>query len=148
MVTDNCSISIKMLLLHPKQIKCQVCYSVYHMKCIGLYPDDHEHMRDNINTWYCSSCISQIFPLNTIEDGDILLCELNGISIDGHTIGSLVEYLFNPLYFHCNSHVISTSSKQKPENAFAYLSKFTIMMITPVLMIMTMARWIWNSKFV
>ena len=88
MMTDNRSICIKMLLLHPKQIKCHVCYSVYHMKCLSLYP----HMRDSTNTWYCSSRISQIFPLNTIEDGDILLCELNEISIDEHTIGSLVEY--------------------------------------------------------
>ena len=95
MIMDNCPICTKMILHHSKQIKCQVCYSVYHMKCLSLCPDDHEHMRDNANTWYCSSCISQIFPLNSIEEDDILLCELNGISIDEHTIGSLVECLFN-----------------------------------------------------
>ena len=73
---DNSPICTKMILpqSNSKQIKCQVCYSVYHIKCLSLCPDDHEHMRGD----------------------DILLCELNGISIDEHTIGSLVECLFNP----------------------------------------------------
>ena len=41
-------------------------------------------------------CVTQIFPLNTIEDDDIFLCELNGIDIDDYTIDSLSCRLFNP----------------------------------------------------
>ena len=66
------------------------------MKCLSLCTDDHEHVRTNTATWYCSSCIIQIFPLNTIEEGDILICELNGIDINEYTIDSLSSRLFNP----------------------------------------------------
>ena len=69
---------------------------MFHMKCLSLFPNFHEHMRDNANTWYCSLCISQIFPLNNIEEDDIFQCELNGIDIDEHTIKSLSGRLFNP----------------------------------------------------
>ena len=61
------------------------------MKCLSLCPDDLEHMKDNANIWYCSLCISKIFPLNNIEEDDIFLCELNGIDIDEHTIESLSD---------------------------------------------------------
>ena len=95
MIMDNWA---ETLLPHSKQIKCHVCYSMYYyyMKCLSLCPDDHEYMRVIANTWYCSSCNSLIVPLNTIEEADISLCELNGINIDEHTIGSLAECLFNP----------------------------------------------------
>ena len=66
------------------------------MKCPSLCPDDHEHMKDNADIWYCSLCISKMFPLNSIEEGDTFLCELNGIDIDRHTIESLSDSLFNP----------------------------------------------------
>ena len=66
------------------------------MKCLSLSPDDHEYMRANTSTWYCMLCVTQIFPLNTIEDDDIFLCELNGIDIDDYTIDSLSCRLFNP----------------------------------------------------
>ena len=66
------------------------------MKCLSLCPDELEHMKDNANIWYCSLCISKIFPLNNIAEDDIFLCELNGIDIDEHTIESLSDRLFNP----------------------------------------------------
>ena len=70
---------------------------MFHMKCLSLCPNDHEHMRDNANIRYCSLCISQIFPLNNIEEDDIFLCELNGIDIGEHTSESLSGRLFNPI---------------------------------------------------
>ena len=66
------------------------------MKCLSLSNDDHEDMRAGTATWYCSSCIIQIFPLNTIEEEYVLICELNGIDIDEYTIDSLSSRLFNP----------------------------------------------------
>ena len=69
---------------------------MYHRKYLSLCPDYHEHMSDSAKSCYCSSCISHIF-LNTVEEDDILFCELNAINIDEHTtcIGSLAERLFN-----------------------------------------------------
>ena len=92
----NCPICTKLVLPHSKQIECKICQSMFHMKCLSLCPNDHEHMRDNANIWYCSLCVSQIFPLNNIEEDDIFPCELNRIDIDEHTIESLSGRLFNP----------------------------------------------------
>ena len=93
----NCPFCYKLILAHSWQIECKICYSSYHGKCLSLSTDDHEHMRANTATWYCSSCIFiQIFPLNTIEEDDILICELNGIDIDEFTTDSLSSRLFNP----------------------------------------------------
>ena len=103
----NCPICTKLIVLHSKQIECKICQSMFHMKCLSLCPNDHEHMRDNANIWYCSLCISQIFPLNNlnnIEEDDIFLCELNGIDIDEHTIESLLGLLFNPVQLNDKYH--------------------------------------------
>ena len=96
MLTANCPICTKLIMPHSKQIECKICQSMFHMKCLSFFPNDHEHMRDNANIWYCSLCISQIFRLNNIEEYDIFLCELNAIGINEHTIESLSGRLFNP----------------------------------------------------
>ena len=130
------------LLYLLKQIECKVCCSSYHMKCLSLSPDDHEYMRANTSTWYCRLCVTQIFPLNTIEDDDMFLCELNGIDINDYTIDSLSCRLFNhfqlndkdyytPLsqidpdvnfYNNVDSH-LGLSCNYYPENTFYELVK-------------------------
>ena len=94
---DNCPICTGVIWAHSKQIECyKVCCSSNHMKCLSFSPDDLEYMRAKITTWYCRLCVTQIFPLNTIEDDDIFLFELNGIGIDDYNIDSLSCRLFNP----------------------------------------------------
>ena len=81
--------------LTPSKLNVKICCFSFHMKCLSLSPDDHEYMRGNTSTWYCGLCVTQIFPLNTIED-DIFLCKLNGVDIGDYTIDSLSCRLFNP----------------------------------------------------
>ena len=115
---DNCPICSKLILAHSWQIECKICYSSYHMKCLSLCTDDYEHMRANTATWYCSSCIIQIFPLNTIEEDDILICELNGIDIDEYTIDSLSSRLFNPFQLNDKDYYTPLSQIDPDVNFF------------------------------
>ena len=115
---DNCPFCSKLILAHSWQIECKICYSSYHMKCLSLCTDDHEHMRANIATWYCSSCIIQIFPSNTIEEDDILICELNGIDIDKYTIDSLSSRLFNPFQLNDKDYYTPLSQIDPDANFF------------------------------
>ena len=88
------------------------------MKCLSLCTYDHDHMRANTATWYCSSCIIQMFPLNTIEEDDILICELNGIDIEEYTIDSLSSRLFHPFQLNDKDYYTPLSQIDPDVNFF------------------------------
>ena len=94
---DNCPICTRFVLPHAKKVKCSLCYTYYHIKCISLNHEDHDYIKSNLTSWYCCNCLSHIFPFNHMEDNDIFIAEIDNMDIEAKTIESLSESLFNPL---------------------------------------------------
>ena len=46
--------------------------------------------------WYCSNCLSGLFPFNHIEGDEMFIAEINTIEIGPKVINSSHEMLFNP----------------------------------------------------
>ena len=75
---DNCPICNRHVLAHAKQISCSLCNDKYHMKCISLVPCELSRMQET-SQWYCSNCLSGLFPFNHIEDDEMFIAEINSI---------------------------------------------------------------------
>ena len=48
-------------------ILCNVCKTWIHFSCTTLSIDEHVRLSDNVNEWYCQSCLSSVFPFNHIN---------------------------------------------------------------------------------
>ena len=65
---DKCMICLKGILRHARSIQCALCEMMYHLKCITLCAEYSEHLVSNQELWYCSHCITDMFPFNQIAD--------------------------------------------------------------------------------
>ena len=74
--------------------KCTICYNIYHQKCLPIYDnEDIQYARDVNSYWTCPKCLLEIFPLNNLEDEEIVNF-LN--STREYNINRLDELLFDP----------------------------------------------------
>ena len=55
---------------HAYSVCCNLCNNVYHLKCITLNQSEIDEIISSRESWYCSTCISCLFPFNSI-DSDI-----------------------------------------------------------------------------
>ena len=86
---DNCPICSKRVLPHAKQVKCCSCHLIYHMKCLTLQTENLLYIRNNSLTWFCKTCITELFPFNHIEHDDVFVSEVNNIGSCTRSIESL-----------------------------------------------------------
>ena len=84
------------ILSHAKHIDCQICNSRYHVKCISLDPDDHIYIQIHMSTWYCKTCVSEIFPFNHIEDDELFVSDVNYFDFSLNNFDSISTRIFNP----------------------------------------------------
>ena len=104
-----CSISVRN---NPKSIYCDNCSNWTHLKCTKLSNNYFIFFTNNNEHWFCSTCLSNIFPFNSLVDYfDFLTC----------------LYSFS----HCNkpnliknSHQLCLTSKYKPCNSEIDPDKF------------------------
>ena len=65
---DECNICLKKFQSHSKKVTCCICSNGYHMKCITLCPDYTPKLTEEMNNWYCPTCLSCLFQYNLITD--------------------------------------------------------------------------------
>ena len=65
----SCNICLKRVLNHSFHLKCQLCFSKVHLKCLPqVNKNDSLYRNKDSDTWYCTRCIGEILPFNSIED--------------------------------------------------------------------------------
>ena len=65
---DKCEMCSRKLQSHSYQIQCCVCSNHYHMKCVTPSPEDFLKLTNERNEWHCPTCLSNIFPYDSIGD--------------------------------------------------------------------------------
>ena len=63
----NCKESLNKI---KRKIKCVICNNLYHQKCTSLSIKQYNYLikTESKTTWYCSQCLSDIFPFHAIDN--------------------------------------------------------------------------------
>ena len=77
---------------------------IYHMKCLTLQTEDLLYIRNYSLTWFCKTCITELFSFNHIEHDDMFVSEVNNIGSCTRSIESLSDLLFNPFELNSDDH--------------------------------------------
>jgi hypothetical protein len=78
------------------RITCSTCYSIYHLKCVGLNKMDYANYQE-FNDWICRICNSLFFPFNHIDDNNLYeLCVNMHLLPDSVDIDRLSKLNSNP----------------------------------------------------
>ena len=59
---DDCWICDRKMLQHACNITYSVCFKSYQLKCISIDPVVAEYIEQNRRPWYCSHCLTNVFP--------------------------------------------------------------------------------------
>ena len=90
---------------HSHQIQCCVCFNHYHMKCITPSPEDLLKLTNERNEWYCPTCLSTIFPYNSIGDGnDFIATITDTFCLSDKSLCYLSDKLFMPFELNDKDH--------------------------------------------
>ena len=94
-IVYHCLKCNKRILSHAAVIRCLVCGTTCHEKCISNDPAGIVYIRDNSDSGYCEQCLSNIFPFNHIVEDDELRCAINSLDGISRLINS--DLILNPL---------------------------------------------------
>ena len=102
---DECNICRKKFQSHSKKIRCYICSNGYHMKCITLCPDYIQKLTEEMNNWYCPTCLSCLFPYNLITGENDFISAITDISGESHeSFCYLSDDLFVPFELNDKDH--------------------------------------------
>ena len=101
---DKCLICTKPFPLHSKKIKCCVCLGKYHLNCISLSNENISYIQDNLQTWFCSMCITEIFPFNNIEDEVEFVANIEASTLPKNSMCYLSDKVFIPFELNDKDH--------------------------------------------
>ena len=101
---DKCLICTKPFLSHSKKVKCCVCLGKYHLNCISLSNENISYIQDNEQTWFCSMCITEIFPFNNIEDEVDFLANIDASTLPRNSMCYLSDKVFIPFELNDKDH--------------------------------------------
>ena len=102
---DECNICRKKFQSHSKKIRCCICSNGYHMKCITLCPDYIQKLTEEMDNWYCPTCLSCLFPYNLISDENDFISAITDISGESHqSFCYLSDKLFLPFELNDKDH--------------------------------------------
>ena len=91
----ECPVCFRYILSHSKVVICGICKYVFYLKCISLNTEEQSCITTQEHSWYCTSCITEIFPFNFIEDDKIFLAEINNYDLKCRVI-ELSDAPFQP----------------------------------------------------
>ena len=70
-IMSSCNICNRRVLKHAYQLKCCVCHSLVHIKCLPrVTKTDSIYIERESNNWSCTKCNQSIFPFNHFYDDD------------------------------------------------------------------------------
>ena len=102
---------------HGREIQCQKCDNLYHLKCAGLSKTAYIPT----TPWYCYQCNEEIFPFNTITPKKILSLSYNSNLLDRHPnrfrrlhIPQIVDSKKSNFSLHCK---VCTKTVSQPNSA-------------------------------
>ena len=101
---DKCHICTRSILSHSKIVTCCSCSMKFHLKCISLSSEDINYIKDNQQTWFCSLCITELFPSNHIEDDVEFVSTIDDITVSGSSMCYLSEKVFIPFELNDRDH--------------------------------------------
>ena len=102
---DECDICLKKFQSHSTKITCCICSKGYHMKCITLCPDYTQKLTEEMNNWYCPTCLSCLFPYNLITDENDFISAITDIScVSQKSFCYLSDKLFMPFELNDKDH--------------------------------------------
>jgi hypothetical protein len=98
---NSCKICSKIVRKNQKAMYCVGCKTWVHLKCTIFNNDDYKHATD----WFCTFCLSDIFPFNSIVDDLDFLCCLfmftNSNKINSELIKSSDQLQLNKRFKVC-----------------------------------------------
>ena len=93
----HCIICKKRVQNHEGIASCNLCNHPSHFRCLPIYTDeDNTYATDPNGHWSCPTCLSIIFPFNSIEDDDNIQLEIRNHTNNMHNIETLNEMIFQP----------------------------------------------------
>ena len=69
---------------------------IYLLNCISLSNENISYIQDNEQTWFCSMCITEIFPFNNIEDEVDFLANIDASTLPRNSMCYLSDKVFIP----------------------------------------------------
>ena len=100
-MTHICPVCSQRILNHARRLECCACYVLSHMKCITLAPDEQQSLYQYQNE--CKSCLSSIFPFNTIVIDKEFIAAVN--SIDKTATLNDSDIIFHPFEINDTDHI-------------------------------------------
>ena len=102
---DECNICLKKFQSHSKKVTCCISTNGWHMKCITLCLDYTQKLTEEMNNWYCPTCLSYLFPYNLITgDNDFISAIADIFGESDTSFCYLSEKLFMPFEFNDKDH--------------------------------------------
>ena len=98
-----CPICHRSFFSHAKTTCCRICKAIFHINCITLYQDDQITILDHSPSWYCTYCISEMFPFNHIKNDQTFLAEINNFTLSDR-VAALSDVLFQPFELNDNDY--------------------------------------------
>ena len=103
---QRCQICFKMFQQHSRKIKCNICLTYYHLKCITVCSEYLKDLSSAVNDWFCTKCITDLFPYNHLEnDVDFILASNDVSESTGKSLCYLSEKLFVPFELNDQDHI-------------------------------------------
>ena len=63
-----CSVCHKWVNSNHRAIQCGICHLWIHYRCNGLTLDEYQRLQLNMEVWFCTKCISDIFPFTSLDE--------------------------------------------------------------------------------
>ena len=123
MIMDNCPTCNKKVMNHSMSIKCNVCMSKYHIKCITLENEHITYLLNNQNEWYCSNCLKDCMPFSSIEDNFEFQATINQLNKnDEYNYCNQSDRIFHPFEQDDQDDELYLSDCDPDKNYFNILS--------------------------
>ena len=96
----ECPVCLRHVLSHSNVVICVICKHTHHLKCISLNTEEQSYILEHQQSWYCMTCIMELFPFNLIENDKLFLAEINNYDLKNRIV-EISDALFQP--FEINS---------------------------------------------
>jgi exonuclease III len=86
-----CITCCKNVNYNQKALYCDSCSKWIHLKCTTLTLNDYAQLATEPSDWFCTKCLSSLFPFNAIEDDFDFLCCLYNLAYSNKPNASLIK---------------------------------------------------------